>query len=145
MPQAAQQHRQQQIAIGIKFPVTIAAERDIEIIAKPGTQTDVPTPPEILNAISQIRLAEIHNEMKSHQLGTPARDAAVPAEIAINLPSEGVRSRSNTGRLGWRNDPPKAAFAINAQLSAITHLRKSPSRIRSMPSKAFAESHRLGF
>jgi hypothetical protein len=59
MPQAAQQHRQQQIAIGLEFPVTIAAEWDIQIIAKPGTQTDVPTPPEVSIASSRIRKRKV--------------------------------------------------------------------------------------
>src|ERR1700730_1509837 len=95
MPQSTQEHGQQEVAIGLAFSVAIATQRNIEIITKPGAQTDVPAPPEILNAVGQVLLPEIHHKMKTHQLGTSAGDAAVPAEIAVNLPSESIGSEQH--------------------------------------------------
>src|SRR5690554_6428464 len=42
VPDAAKKHRQEKIAVGSGFPVTIAAERHIEIVAKPCRKRDVP-------------------------------------------------------------------------------------------------------
>src|SRR5271170_3703492 len=97
MPQAAEQHGQQEVAIGLAFSVSIPAQWNVQIIAEPGAQTDVPAPPEILNAVGQVRLAEIHHKMKAHELGASPGNAAVTAEVAINLPSEGIRSQRQHG------------------------------------------------
>ncbi len=48
MPQAAEQHGQHQIPIGIPPAVPVSAERYIKVVPQPGAQADMPTAPEIL-------------------------------------------------------------------------------------------------
>src|SRR4051794_37364266 len=47
MPQAAEQHRHHQVEIGAACSATVAAERDVEVIAQPGAEADVPAAPEV--------------------------------------------------------------------------------------------------
>ena len=50
----------------------------------------MPPAPELLQAARQIGLPEIDHEMEAHQLRRAARDVAVTAEVAVNLPCEGI-------------------------------------------------------
>src|SRR6185312_7993795 len=47
VPDAAEQHRDQQVAVGVEPAVAVAAERLVEIVAQPGRQADMPALPEL--------------------------------------------------------------------------------------------------
>jgi hypothetical protein len=53
----------------------------------------MPAVPELLERLREVRLAEIYHEVKAEQLRAAPRDAAVPAEISIDLPSEGIHTQ----------------------------------------------------
>ncbi len=65
-----------------------SAERNIQIITKPGTQADVPATPEILKTIGEEGLAEIDHKVEAQQLSAAAGNIAVTAEIPVDLPGE---------------------------------------------------------
>src|SRR5438552_4902272 len=90
MPKASEQHREQEIAVCLSFPMPTATQWDIQVVAQPGTQADVPPAPEILDGFGKIRLPEIDHKMETKQLRASACNAAVPAEITINLPRKSV-------------------------------------------------------
>src|SRR4051812_44475608 len=90
VPEAANHHRQQEVAVCLALTVPVAAKRDVEIVAQPGAQADVPAAPEVLQARRQVRLAEIDHEVEAEELGAAAGDVAVAAEVAVDLPGERV-------------------------------------------------------
>ena len=86
VPEAAEQHGEHQVQVCPGSPPAVSPERDIQIIAQPTAEAHVPAPPKVLQTLGQIRLPEVHHEVKAEQLGAAARDAAVAAEVAVNLP-----------------------------------------------------------
>src|SRR5882724_10189325 len=90
MPQAAEKHGQHQIDIGARLAKAIATEADVKVVAKPSTEADVPAPPEVLQTLCKVRLAKVDHEMEAHELSAAAGDAAVAAEITVNLPGKSV-------------------------------------------------------
>ena len=47
VPQAAEQHRQHEIDVRPSRAAAVATERDVQIVAQPGAEADVPPLPEI--------------------------------------------------------------------------------------------------
>ena len=73
--------------------MSASAQRNVQVIAEPGAQADMPTAPEFLETIREERLAEIDHKMEAQQLCAAARDVAVTAEVPVNLPSKRVGSK----------------------------------------------------
>src|SRR5437879_7790291 len=101
MREAGKNHAGEQIQRCSRLPARTASQRDVEIVAQPGAQADVPAPPELLQTLRQIWLTEVDHEMETHQLSAAARDVAVTAEISVDLPCECVGAEQNDpqGRL----------------------------------------------
>ena len=95
MPEAAEQHRRHQRRIRAALAVTIAAERNVEIVAQPRRQRDVPAPPEIGEADRRVRKAEVvrHREAQAHRRADRRRRIA--GEVAEDLAAE--RERRDPG------------------------------------------------
>ena len=47
VPQPAEQHREQEVHVGARLPPAVSAERDVEVVAQPGREADVPALPEL--------------------------------------------------------------------------------------------------
>ena len=60
----------------------------------------MPAPPEVLHALRKVGLAEIHHEVKAKKLRAAAGDAAVAAEVSVNLPSESERAEEHGHGVG---------------------------------------------
>src|SRR5438105_9450758 len=86
VPQAAEEHRRQQVdaLAGKAFPVA-AKGTDIEIIAQPAGQADVPAAPEILERPRAIGLVEIDRKTVTQQGRNSDRHVAIGGEIAVDL------------------------------------------------------------
>src|SRR5258708_3530681 len=100
MPETGENHSDEEISRGFPLAMCTSAERNVQIIAKPGAQADVPAAPEILKTIGEEGLAEIDHEMEAQQLSASARDIAVTAEVSINLPGKRVRSEQHKPEIG---------------------------------------------
>ena len=72
----------------------------------------MPSTPEILQTRGQIRLAEIDHEVKAQQLGAPARDIAITAEISVNLKRECKHPDQRSGGI-------VAEFAVESRIRQI--------------------------
>src|SRR5580704_172250 len=92
MPEPSQEHSRQQITVCSRFASTTTAERNIKIISQPRAQADVPAAPKILQAGRQIRLTKINHKMKAQQLCAASSQVAIAAEVAVDLPGEGVHA-----------------------------------------------------
>ena len=89
VPQAAQQHGQHQIAIRHPAAVAIAAQRDVQIVAQPARERNVPAMPEIGDAEGQVRAAEIDREMKAEQQRHADGHIGIAGKIEEDLHREG--------------------------------------------------------
>ena len=74
MPKPAEQHRNHQIAIGHQAAKPVPPKRDIEIVAQPARQGDMPAPPEILYRSGRIGVVEVHRNEEAE----PARHPDSP-------------------------------------------------------------------
>ena len=63
----------------------VATERDVDIVAEPRREGNVPSPPEVANAFRQIGGFEVVHEGEPHQAGASERYGGVAEEVAVNL------------------------------------------------------------
>ena len=90
MPEAADDHREHQVAVGAALAAAVAAEGDVEVIAEPGREADVPAAPEILRAGREVGQVEIQHQLEAQALGDAPGDVGVAGEVAVDLEGEGV-------------------------------------------------------
>src|SRR5215469_12713786 len=67
VPQAAEQHRDHQVAVRLQLAMAIPAQRNVKIIAEPTRERNVPPAPEVGDAGSEIGTAEVYREMEAEQ------------------------------------------------------------------------------
>ena len=97
VPQAAQDHRDHQVAVGQQLVAPASSQRNVEVIAKPAGEADVPATPELTRIRGEIRLVEIEHQVDAHQLRDSAGDVGVAGKIAVNLHGEQDRPKNNIG------------------------------------------------
>ena len=85
MPQAAQEHGNDEIGILANFPLPVASQRNIKVIAQPAGKRNMPPPPKFRNGSGLIRRIEIDIEMEAQQQGNADSHITVTGEVAINL------------------------------------------------------------
>mgnify|MGYP007098451509 FL=1 len=85
MPQAAQEHGNDEIGILANFPLPVASQRNIKVIAQPAGKRNMPPPPKFRNGSGLIRGIEIDIEMEAQQQGNADSHITVTGEVAINL------------------------------------------------------------
>src|SRR6185312_12634376 len=89
VPQTAQRERDHEVKI--RPPAgTLARQREVEIIAQPVGQRDVPAPPEIGDVFSTVGMIEIDGQLNAEQQGRAYRDIGVAGEIVVKLPRVAV-------------------------------------------------------
>src|SRR5712691_9732423 len=93
MPKTGENHCDEEITRGFPLANSASAERNVQVIAEPGAQADVPAAPEILKTIGEEGLPEINHKMEAQQLGATSRDIAITAEVSVNLPGKRISSK----------------------------------------------------
>ena len=69
--------------------MAIAAERDVQVVAQPRGERDVPAPPEVREADRRVRKAEIIGHGETQAQRRPDRRGRVAGEVAEDLTAEG--------------------------------------------------------
>ena len=77
MPQPAEQHRQHQIAAGLPRSGAVATQRNIQIVAQPRREADVPAAPELARGDREIGKEEVLGQVKAHPTRHTAGDRRV--------------------------------------------------------------------
>ena len=85
VPESAQQHGQNQVDVGTDLAFPVAAQRNVEVIAQPGGQGDVPAMPKIGHAVRLIGGIEVDGETEAQQQGDTDGHVAVTREVAVYL------------------------------------------------------------
>lgn len=70
----------------------VAAQRDIDIVAEPSAEGDMPPPPELRRAPRDIRIIEVLHEVEPEHASETNRHIAVPGKIKVNLQRIGKRA-----------------------------------------------------
>ena len=110
VPQAAEHHRDQQVAVGRPAAAAAAAERLVQVVAQPRRQADVPVPPELARVGHRVGEAEVDVQLDAEQLREAPRHVGVAGEVAVDLQREGVgrdqhvAARGRKGRREHRVD-----------------------------------------
>ena len=95
MPQAAQQHGQEQVAVALESAVAVAAQRDIQIVAQEARQRDVPAAPEVDDRGGFVGRIEIDRQDNAKHVGQAIGHVGIGRKIEIQL--EGVGQRPGPG------------------------------------------------
>src|SRR5207249_10303617 len=78
---------------------------------------------------SQVRLAEIHHEMESEQLSAAARNVAVAAEVAVDLPGKRVRPDRDGGQI--RRSQPAGERRVGQERAVVGDQDRKSTRLNS--------------
>jgi len=92
VPQTAEQHGDEQVEIGADTPLAVAAQRDIEIIAQPRGERDVPPAPEFGDRGRFVGGVEVLRKAEAQQQGDADGHIRVTREVAIDLQGVAVNS-----------------------------------------------------
>ena len=95
VPKAAEQHDEGQVDVRADAPLAIAAEGNIEIIAKPGGERQMPSPPEFRDRLRAVRRIEVLREHESEHQAQTDRHVRISTEIEVDLKS--IRHRAVPG------------------------------------------------
>jgi len=91
VPQAADQHGQQQVAVLRELAHAASTHRNVQKITQPEAQGDVPAPPEIDNARGFIGRIEVVRQLHAEEEGHADSHVGIAGKIEIQL--EGVCQR----------------------------------------------------
>ena len=94
VPEAAEHHRDHQVAVGEQPAAAAAAERDVEEVAQEARQRHVPAAPEVAEARRAVRAVEVLREHEAHQQREPDRHVRVAREVAVDLGRVARRRRA---------------------------------------------------
>ena len=88
VPEPAHQEDYERVAYHFRLRDAASAERDVDIVAEPCRQRDVPPAPELRNVAREIRHVEVAHQTHAEQLGCADGDVRVARKVAVNLESE---------------------------------------------------------
>ncbi len=120
MPQAAEEHGQEQVAVGLEGAAAVAAQADVEVVAQPGRQADVPAPPELGDRLADVGLVEVLHEAEAHHQAEADGHVAVAGEVEVEL--RGVGQGAEPGVAGGRVLQGEAVVGEGGQGVGDEHL-----------------------
>ena len=91
-------HRPPSAIVANRFDVApplalpVAAERDVEVVAQPGRERDVPAPPELRRARGAVRTVEVPGQLDAEDAREAERHVGVRAEVEVDLEAEADRA-----------------------------------------------------
>src|SRR5215510_10120430 len=78
VPKPAEEHREDEVPVGLEPAVTVPPEGDVEVVAEPARERHVPASPEVRDAGGQIRPREVQGEVEAEEPCAPDRHVRVP-------------------------------------------------------------------
>ena len=99
MPKARKQENDKGVADDFPFLDARAAKRNIDIIAEPRCEGNVPSPPKLRYITREIRIVEVAHEFDAKKFGGSDSNVRITGEITVDLESKKNRSKKQ-GRTG---------------------------------------------
>src|SRR5207302_1530265 len=78
----------EEVADRLGRAAAVAAQGDVDVVAEPARQRDVPAPPELDQVAGEVGAGEVPHEPEAEELGGAAGDVGVGAEVAVDLEGE---------------------------------------------------------
>ena len=109
VPEPADDHRQHQVAVELQHvPPRLPPERDVEVVAEPGREADVPARPEVLRAGGEVGEVEVQGQLEARgtwrsrgpRRCSPRSRSRSGTRRRRSPASPGRRRSSATGRTG---------------------------------------------
>ena len=88
MPEAAQEEDYEGVPYDFRLAAPAAAKRDVDVVAEPRCEGDMPAAPEFRDVAAQIRYLEILYQPDAEKLGASDGDVGIAREVAVNLEGE---------------------------------------------------------
>lgn len=85
VPKSANREDNQRVANRFGFAFARAAKRNIQVIAKPRVERNMPAPPKLRNVARKIREAKIRADFDAEKFRTPDCHVRIAGKIAVNL------------------------------------------------------------
>ena len=85
MPETAKQHGDNQIEVCAHASLAVTSQGDVDIVANPRRERDVPPTPEVGDALRAVGSVEVQGEAESQEQGDANGHVAVAGEVAVNL------------------------------------------------------------
>ncbi len=85
MPEAGDGHGQEEVAVGAPAAAAVATQGDIEVVAQPAGQRQVPAPPEVLDAAGKIGPVEVFRKVEAQHQAQADGHGAVAGEVEEQL------------------------------------------------------------
>ena len=96
MPKARQKKDDKSVADDFPFPDARASEGDIDIIAEPSSEGDVPTTPKLRYVAREIGIVEVTHEFDAKKFGGSDSYVRITGEIAVDLKGKEDRSKEQS-------------------------------------------------
>src|SRR5258707_14461540 len=84
VPETAESHRHEQVRVTAPRTLSVASERDVEVVAQPGGEGDVPAAPELRRTRGAIRPVEVPRQLDAEDAREPERHVGVRAEVEVD-------------------------------------------------------------
>lgn len=85
MPEAAHREDNHRVEHPSGFAATVATEREINIVAKPSRERDMPSAPEVGYGLCEIRSDEVGWQINAKESSATYRHQRVAGKVGINL------------------------------------------------------------
>ena len=92
VPQSGEGPHNQQVQNMSRHRDPIAAQRNVHVLPEPGTQGNVPSSPELRDAVGDVRIVEVFAELKTEHPSQADGHVRISAEVEINLQCIGADS-----------------------------------------------------
>src|SRR5262245_6500339 len=85
MPEPTQEEDEHEVEVRPARTRAVATERDVQIVAKPVRERDVPPAPEVLDRLGDIRIVEVLEDSESEHPAEPDGHVRVAGEVEVDL------------------------------------------------------------
>src|SRR5439155_12657302 len=74
-----------EVAVRLDGATAVTAERNVEVVAQPRRQRDVPARPELGERLREVRPVEVHSQVVAQEPRAPERNVRVAREVTVDL------------------------------------------------------------
>ena len=92
MPNATHEHHEEKVEVHATRRYAVATQRNVQVIAEPARERNMPALPEVRNADRAIRAVEVAREMEPEHKAKTNRHIRIRREVKVNLEHVGKRA-----------------------------------------------------
>ena len=126
VPQPADQEHDEDVQVGNPETATIPAQGDVDVVAKPGRERDVPAGPVVPEGTREKGPAEVAQQVEPQDLRRADRDVGIGREVAVDLEAEEENGKEIVvlGDIAlWLAGPALCIFLGKTPVSRVNEIR----------------------